>query len=361
MGLKKSREALHNRLVADGGQSFRPWALAHRSDLSTMIQTWRDALKASERKETFERAYDDKRMSVRSFGADFSGQVHKKIQDFAIVGTNRIRPDSQYVGKFATGKQRDISDDFHKSADFKRFYDPERGLDSAAFAVPANFATRQLKYSKGLHDLSASLLNPDVPLFDQVHHKEDQGAFFSFLPLPDEGDQALLYQLTRAAKLLKAELPLFYDRVRELRAEITRVKLASENDMAIGYSIVPVANPRDGDPKYKLRYGLGDTTNPVEGETPNAKATAAATTLTLVRVTQEVYQARQQAGINYKGILPRALRRTDGKKTEIIIALRQHDGPFPVFGIRVGDVVKEITISTGAPVETGRTLPLKYA
>jgi hypothetical protein len=361
MGLKKSREALSQRLMADGGASFPAWAAANRVELERLVLTWRDALKASEAMETFEDVYADRRMSVRSFSPAFDDEVDKRLKDFKIVGTGRVRPDSQYVGGLPAAKQREIAADFNESPDLKKFYDPRRGMDSTAFADPANFATRLAKYSAGLHDISASLLNPEVPIFDQVHHKTDQGAFFAFVPLPHEEDQALLYHLIRAAKALKGSQPWLYDKVRALRAEITRVKLAGEDDMALGYSIVPVANPVQGQPAHKLRYGLGAKATPVEGETPDAKLTAFSAGLTMMVTTQEVYEARQKSGMNYKSILGRAMRRTEGRKTEILLALRHHGGSFPVFGKRVGNELKELSIAGGVQGSLGRTLPLKYA
>jgi hypothetical protein len=361
MGLKKSREALNQRLMANGGTSFPGWAASNRAETERLIQTWRDALKASEARDTFEKVYADQRMSVRSFSPAFTDEVDKRLTDFKIVGTDRVRPDSNYVGSLSSNEQGDIRGKFNASPDLTKFYDPRRGMDSSAFANPANFATRLTKYSAGLHDISASLLNPEVAIFDQVHHKTDVGAFFVFVPLPDEGDQALLYHLIRAAKESKGSQPWLYDKVRALRAEITRVKLAGEDDMALGYTIIPVANPVQGQPAYKLRYGLGAKANPAEGEIPNAKATVSSKTMTLMITTKEIYEARQKSGMNYKSILGRALRRESGRKTEILLALRHHNGAFPVFGKRVGGELKEITIAGGIEGPLGRTLPLKYA
>lgn len=361
MGVIQSREALNQRLMADAGKTFPQWAAANRGETERLIKTWRDDLKVAETGESFEDVYADDRMSVRSFSASFDNEVHKGITDFAIVGTGRVRPDSNYVGKLSAGDQADHLDKFSKSPDKKKFYDPKRGMDSSAFADPANFATRLTKYAAGLHDISASLLNHQVPLFDQVHHKTDQGAFFAFVPLPPQEDQALLYHLIRAAKESKATQWWLYDKVRALRAEITRVKLAGEDDMAIGYSIIPVSFPQAGQPAYKLRYGLGAKASPSEGEVPNAKATMAHKTMTMVITTKEVYEARQKSGINYKSILDRALRRQNGRKTEIVVALRNHSGAFPVYGKRVGSELQEISIAGGIESVPGRTLPLKYA
>ena len=84
-------------------------------------------------------------------------------------------------------------DIFHKTAEAQK-YRAARGIDSSAFANPANFVSREKKYDEGLHDLSASLLNPGLSIFDQIHNtdvggklnfkkEEIEGAHFSFLPL----------------------------------------------------------------------------------------------------------------------------------------------------------------------------------
>ena len=49
------------------------------------------------------------------------------------------------------------------------------GIDSSAFANPANFATHAKKYQEGLTQPSASLLNPKLSIFQQIHNKEEGG------------------------------------------------------------------------------------------------------------------------------------------------------------------------------------------
>lgn len=142
--------------------------------------------------------------SVRTFAKKFERQYQKKFDTIDIVGTNRIRPDSSYQAVFSRGKQTEHGKAFRDPQETK-WYHANRGLDSSAFADPSNFVSRQKKYENGLHDLSASLLNKDIGLFDQIHNKEE-GAFFAFLPLPEMEDQALLYKLTRAFRPQRAHL-----------------------------------------------------------------------------------------------------------------------------------------------------------
>ena len=147
-------------------------------------------------------------------------------------------------------------------------YHAKRGIDSSPFAVPSNFATREKKYEEGLHDLSASILNHNNPILDQVHNS-GHGAHYSFLPLSEEEDQEVIFTLTRYAKT-RIPFPLLYPKVRGFRAEMTRVKLAQDYDMAVGYSAIPAVLPSiEGSGAhlaFKLRYGLGNTTT-VAGQT----------------------------------------------------------------------------------------------
>lgn len=358
MGLKKSREVLYVLLHAGRGDTFKEMVLKDWPAAEALIEEWRKGLKAWEAKETFQRAYAENRMSVRSFSPDFGYELNKSIQDFAVVGTNRFRPTSDFSEKYSAAAHRRHSDALHDKKEIGWYNHPVRGMESKAFANKANFMSREARYKAGLHDLSASLLNCDLNFVDQVHHKDD-GAYFAFLPLPEMEDQALLYKLICTAKEMKADAPRLYETVRALRAEITRVKLAAEFDMAIGYSAVPAANPVEGGPKYKLRYTLGATTKPVEGETADAKATAKDVTETMKLVDRETYQARQQAGIFYKTILQKAAARPDGKKNEIVIAIRHHGGRFPIYAKRVGTSLMVMDISGGTEAVSTQKLVMK--
>jgi hypothetical protein len=220
-------------------------------------------------------------------------------------------------------------------------YHAKRGIDSSPFAVPSNFATREKKYEEGLHDLSASLLNHNTQIFvfDQTHNS-GQGAHYSFLPLSQEADQEVIFTLTRYAKD-RVTFPQLYHKVRGFRAEMTRVKLAQDSDMAVGYSVIPVVKPPTESPgarpAYKLRYGLGNTTT-VAGQSP--------------LVTAQIYQARQQTARRFKQIL---LTRP-GLKNEIVIAIRKHAGPFPVYAVRQGKVLKCYDIVDNEMKLNGKTI-----
>ena len=329
--------------------------------INLLIESWWSVYEKWESKDTFNDAFKERRMSVRTFDAGFTKQVSKQFGKGSISIFSSDK-DHEEVRMFADSKYTALepnealahNERFSKGVESQKYL-AQRGIDGSAFADPENFKSRGTKYAAGLHDLSASLLNPDVSIFNQIHNK-DQGAHFSFLPLSEEEDQELLFNLILCAK----KVPALYDRVRTLRANMTRVKLACEYDMGIVYSAAPMANWKDNvnkEPKmlggygkgarpgiplpaYKLRYGLGLFTT-ITG--PNGKQT--------VSVTKEVYEARQAAARRFKGIL--GLRgEGEGQKNEIVVAPRKHRGPFPVYATRSGELLKCYEIGDNKGVRT---------
>lgn len=301
-------------------------------ELQGRMSGWWTAYKKWEAADTFYEAFRDKRMTVRTFPAGFERQRDKTF-DKLDLDHDRFFADGQYTT--ATPSQQT----FH----YGRYnwpgnperdnYWARRGIDSSPFADPANFISRGKKYEEGLHDLSASLLNPRLSIFKQVHNTE-QGAHFSLLPLSPEEDQQLLYDLTALAKALRAALPPFYLVVRGYRAEMTRIKVAQELDMGTGYTLIPAPNPNGG-PQYKLRYGLV------------ASMTAPGVPLG-IPVTANVYAARRQAALKFKSILDKR-----DAKNEIIISIRRHAGLFPVYAIREGEELACYQIVNNAMERTG--------
>ena len=95
----------------------------------------------------------------------------------------------------------------------------------------------------------------DWPSFDQIHNTE-QGANFSFMPLPEPEDQRMICTLISMAKTMRPHWPEMYSLIRDYRTKMMRAKLAQDSDMGVGYISIPVNNPGPGDRKFKLRYGL---------------------------------------------------------------------------------------------------------
>jgi hypothetical protein len=281
------------------------------------IDNWWKSYKQWEQQDTFDKAFQDDRMSVRTFEDGFAKQRAKEFSTLNIEG-DRYFADGQYA-RLSEAERKKHAEIFNAPAEIGKIhgaylerlsereeaieaweakkptltkaisqkpmipsmpeqpvipaelmaryreaqnYHAKRGIDSSALAVPSNFASREKKYEEGLHDLSASLLNHNTPIADQVHNS-GEGAHFSFLPLSEEEDQEVIFTLGRYAKD-RITFPLLYPKVRGFRAEMTRVKLAQDFDMAIGYSVIPVAKSPNQSPGaqlgFKLRYGLGNTT-----------------------------------------------------------------------------------------------------
>jgi len=301
----------------------------------TKIQSWWRAYKKWEAKDTFTEAYQGRRMSVRTFGNDFDYQKSKTFGRGTIkVPDNRFHADSRYT-PMSVEEQRIHNDAFRDGVEHQKYF-ALRGIDSSAFANPASFLSRETKYDEGLHDLSASLVNPDISLFKQIHNNEE-GANFSFLPLSEEEDQEILYDLGRCAKALKQTFPDVYNLVRTYKAEMTRVKLAQEFDMGVGYTAVPIQNPGTG-PQYKLRYGLGTVTT-IPGRVMPKK------------VTGQDLDARRTAARKFKSIL--GIR---DAKNEIVIAIRKHAGAFPMYAKREGNVLLCYNIVNNDRVFNGLTI-----
>jgi len=282
------------------------WVKDNWLDVKGRITGWWTAYKVWETKDTFDEAFHDDRMTVRSFSPDFAYEVSKTIAP----GTIGIAPDRFYANSgyanLSDLDQKAHAANFTQANEHNKYW-AERGIDSSAFANPANFASREKKYAEGLHDLSASLLNHNYKIMDQVHHKTDDGAHFAFLPLSPEADQEVIFRLARYAKD-RVTIPELYPMVRGFRAEMTRLKLADPEDAGTGMTAVPA--PRGGTgPQYKMRYG--------------SKTLAG-------------YAVRKAAARKFKGILARR----PGLKNEVVIAIRQHAGPFPVYAVRNGNRFK---------------------
>jgi hypothetical protein len=302
----------------------RNWSYVHAD-----ISSWWTAYKAWEAVDTFDEAFEDKRMTVRTFNTGYATQVQKTFKRGTIqVTQEKFFSDGRYT-KTDEKKQLEYQKAFNNLKEIQKYH-AQRGIDSSAFANPANFASRETKYDAGLHDLSASILNPKLSIFDQVHNNEE-GAHYSFLPLSMEEDQEVIYNLTRIAKD-RVSIPGLYQMVRNYRAEMTRVKLAYEMDMGIGYTAVSSPGQATG-PQFKLRYGLAATTTLVGEALPQP-------------TTENIYDERRKAARKFKSIIG-----VRDAKNEIVIAMRKHAGPFPVFAVRRGDQLVCYNITTAKLME----------
>jgi len=178
------------------------------------------------------------------------------------------------------------------------------------------------KTELGYHDLSALLLNPLVHISKQQYKTPEDGQLYVFLPLSPALEQAVFQNINTLAKASARSHEGFYTRVRQIRSEMTRIKLAAEHDMAVAFIKVGVSE-RTNLPKFK--YSLISTTDisvndelaNVEGvpkDTFECKLTVprfedALKTLNLSRSDREDLRSRlQQAQLFNQPLLPQAFR-----------------------------------------------------
>jgi hypothetical protein len=186
------------------------------------FQSWFDELKKWEAEETFERAFRENRMCVRSAPIDAAAQ---KKQSFTPQGVRK-------------------ADDVPIRA----------GIPHVPhFLKPDNFLQKK-KNELGLHDVSAVLLYGDRKISMQVFPKAERQPLF--IPIPHEKDLLLFYCIETLAKSDKAGA--VYEFYRNARARMTRIKYGSEDDMKTTFLRIA---------QDKVRYGdAHETAGPVSAE-----------------------------------------------------------------------------------------------
>lgn len=315
-GLKRSRQLLNEALLCTKAEDVPGQWLS----IKPLITEWWSAYKRWEAQDTFKDAYVEGRMTVRSFKSTFETEVHKQIPRGTLkTPVEKFFADSQRNPLSQNEGMRHLTA-FEAPSEHQKYWQ-DRGLDSSAFAKPSNFISREVKYAHGLHDLSASLIKPGKPLDKQLFSAGD-GVHLSFVPLSKEEDQLLMWKLTGLAKRLQGLVPDFYSLVRGYRAKMTRIKLARDYDIGTGFTVTPVANPGNG-PQYKLKYGVG-TTVKVKGVIAPKQIS--------VEEQMRLQGSLQQDQMKFRQIL-QTVSMDKKQVTEIVIALREHNGPFPVYAV----------------------------
>ena len=328
----------------------------HYLDAKLLIENWWAAYEEWEKLDTFNTAVSERRMTMRSFGTDFSYQVSKTIP-------MNIADDQRFYANSARDKVANPAtarDNFNKAVNSGLYAKPSRGIDTSEFAKPGNFASREDKYKHGLHDISVKLLvpggrwyaeakmklppnvgNPQNKGFKaQSHHSgtnENEKPHFCFLPVSKPEDQYVIYKLIQCAKTLKTDIPDFDTLIRGYRSKMTRVKLAHHYDMGTGY--VAVATPdRPGELPYKVSFSIGNTAKRRLEEGGG-----------VVAVSSEILKARKQAYFKHNASVVRI-------GNEIVIAMRRHLGPFPVYAVYDAGVFRCYDIKAGKPEPNGKTI-----
>jgi hypothetical protein len=294
MGLHVSRSKLKLRLLGD--EPFKPNQL---TETMKLINEWWQAYKAWEAQDSFVAAFSEGRLAVRQ------------------------GPEALMYGQYQGEKSFGDFAARHRDPKSTTAYPNERyrvGANSLKERMnPANFGMDQgekLKYKRGLHDLSASLLAPSIPFIkDQLRwkwtgKKLDEWITI-FMPLAQPEDMGLFAMLNTMAKEVKTAQAEPYKTVVYMRDRMTRLKLADSVDIGAGLQDVAVGDVTAPGYKPKLKYGvkgLPDQNGRLTGKD-------------LERYNKTLF---------YTSILPR-----DGRTqntNEIVIAFREHAGDrFPIF------------------------------
>lgn len=225
------------------------------------------------------------------------------------------------------------------------------------------------KSQLGYHDLSALVLNPAKPISLQQYKTVSAGQVYGFMPIAPSIDQCVFQNINSVAKLNRERYPEFYGKVVNIRNRMTRIKLASGNDMKTVF--IRVGTTKHGHDKFKYVLGMKTDVSKTDVEdnlVAKEKFRDGAKTANVV-TTPEIYEARRNAAINYEAMVKRML----GKYAEVSIAYRQHARNvsagriiFPMFaqfdsdGKRwiVGDVNNQSAWTAKQPLESFSDMPL---
>ena len=203
---------------------------------------------------------------------------------------------------------------------------------------PANFGMdggERLKYKRGLHDMSASLLSPTITKISlQVRWKfgELGTRVTVFMPLPLEQDLYCFSLLNAYAKAERAISPMAYETIANMRKRMTRVKLADAEDIGAGLrDISPIDSTSP-----KFRYGMkGNPEDAVRMQKAlnYTSILPRATPVAAPVVSQPVVTVGSPGGVpGPPGPPPGMLASKTAKSNEIVIAYREHAGDrFPLF------------------------------
>ncbi|WP_206954508.1 hypothetical protein [Trinickia acidisoli] len=169
---------------------------------------------------------------------------------------------------------------------------------------------KKLKNDLGLHDLSAVLLRPDIPLANQFF-KITAKTIIVFMPIPLEEDLVAFALLSAVAKANRgSEL---YTEYQGMRANLTRIKYGSSDDMHSGFLIIKkekTGSPGEDDGRLHVRYGMA---NIMGGP-----------------LSPGLLERRRNNAHAYRTKV--AVASQEGENNEVIISYRNHAGLFPLFG-----------------------------
>ncbi len=270
---EEDRQLREERLLTEGLESIgaeKSW-----EELEPKILEWWQKLKANEAKETFESAFLDNRMTARQISLSGRGGRF-----------SAAKPDKQKTPGREIVLSRGIQGIEQRTNpnNFRKTKSGERG-----------------KHARGLHDLSASLIDHKKPISGQLKGYED--AVVLFMPMPEENDLRIIAALARLDDRNINALRFF-------KSQMTRMQAAQSSDMGTTFNDVS----EEGGPD-KFRYGATGTIIRKKG---GLGAPATETEL----------KARKTNALEYKKILQAGITNVN----EVVVAYRSHASKvFPLY------------------------------
>lgn len=307
--LKQARDELLSLLDS---QNLLRFVTDNPALVVKVMNNWFDAYKLWEQEDDdFYKIWGDKRMLMRSIGD--SDSVYTSLQAKA--------------PSYAAWKEKGWESAKGENAKTITFtgvgYNTGRdGLmkrtDPSNFLAPVVEGSVKKKYAEGLLDVSGTLLRPDIAITRQTHVKPKPGDWIFFNPLSEEADQELLMFLKDKLKQLQAVLgkghkglETIIGKYKVICSEVTRLKLAFETDMALGFVAIP--NPDDTYSKYKYMV-KSKVTYSMNNPDPGLKSKA-------VFINDDLAVMLRNNVKRYKSVVGYAV------KNEVRISLRKHANP----------------------------------
>lgn len=216
--------------------------------LNSSVDSWWQAYKVWESQDTLVDAFKEQRLTVKG-----TTTMNQPIEARAMPKD----PAERYTTKANWGNTQTFGNDkiVKTNASILERMKPE-------VFVPLQGGA-STKTEKGYHDLSGLLLNPKQDISSQQYKGRgeiDPNQVYVFMPLAHALDQAVFHNINTLGKAQREGgnvQKAFYDKVRDIRSKMTRIKLLAEHDMAV--SFVRVGQTELG--RSKFQYTLLEKTD----------------------------------------------------------------------------------------------------
>lgn len=331
---------------------LKHYSYEHYDLLLLNCRLWWQAYKEWEANDTFEKAFQQDRMTIRTYNPDKKGSSTK---------WNTTWPTT--VIKDKNSKTSNINVKCNVS-----------GNGVILRTKSSNFFPFSSKNECGLHDLSASLLNSKKRISDQIYHNltltNTHGARSVFMPLPLEEDLQLISLLNDIVQRVPFRYTSQLGRlVKEYNSKMTRLWQASPRDLGAGNYITDPDNLTYPDIKYgvngKFRNSKGQIVRATTSDLYRLKMNAIQYKRILPKMsnysnTPPLFSKSAQSSTNTESAAAAAARLGDAPPpptmqasssqanrayNEVVITYREHANPdFPMFG--EWRIIKEATGAT---------------